>query len=118
MSSHLQVLHKSIGADAIRATAEAMGLAVVLTDDQLVTGRAGLFSRWGNKIERFELDALAVIRTVPNPSANLLQLEFTGSPPQTLVLMYPAEAVSDFTRITGLLQARLELKRKGGGNGK
>lgn len=114
MSAHLGFVHQHVAAGAIRASGEAIRLAVVVTDDELVTGRAGLFGRWGGKIERFALARLSSLRVVPNPSAYLLQLEFTGVPPASVTLMYEPLARRDFDEIVRMLQQRLERSGAGG----
>ena len=108
MSAHMEFVRQNVAAGTIRASAEGIRVAVVVTDDELVTGRAGLFGRWGNRVERFPLGRLAGLRVVPNPSAYLLQLEFRESAAGGVTVMYEQSAKQDFDAVVRLLQQRLQ----------
>jgi len=105
MSKHLEAIQKRLQGTSIRATAEAMGRAVALTDDEFVMAKAKLFSV---SVERVPLDTLSGLRTIPNPSANLLEIDFSGPPPRSVTVMYGPEAQADFERIITLLQQHLD----------
>jgi hypothetical protein len=107
MSKHLAVIQKHLQGTSIHATGEAMGYAIALTDDELLVGKAKLF---GATVQRFTLAGLSDLRAVPNPSANLLQIEFAGPPPQSLMVMYGPDARADFGKIIELLQQRLRAR--------
>lgn len=106
MSKHLKVIEKDLRGATIRANGEAMGMAVAVTDQEIITGAAGFL--WGEKIKRFPLSAVSSLRTIPNPSANMLEIEFAKSAPESsLTIMYRPEAQSDFERIITLLRQRI-----------
>jgi len=114
MSSHLELVHKHINGSPIRAEAEGIRIALAVTDDGVIAGRSGFLGRWGSKVEYFELQDLVALRTVPNPSANLMILEFEGTPRRTLTVMYGPQGQADFERIVDLLEARLAARQGGG----
>jgi len=111
MSKHLTVIQKHVQGASIHAAGEGMGYAVALTDDELLVGKSKLF---GSSVERFALAGIADMRTVPNPSANLLQIEFAGPPPRSLTVMYRPEAEGDFGKIIELLRQRVHARRGAG----
>lgn len=104
MSKHLTALQKQLGGTAIHASAEAMGMAVAIAGNELVTAKAKLF---GVQVRRFPMQSLGGVRTIPNPSANVLVVEFTTTPPQNLTIMYGREASHDFDTIIATLRTRL-----------
>lgn len=113
MSKHLDFLFEEVERSAIRVSAEGFGLAVALTEDQLITAKAGIIRRWG-KVERFPLSSLVALRSMPNPSANLLQIQFAeGSGGRVLTIMYPPESSAAFDQIIGFLQGRLAAQQSG-----
>ena len=107
MSRHLEAIRKILHGTPIRAAGEGLVLAVAVTEDEVITGKAKLF---GATVERFKLDEVSSVRVVPNPSANLLEIEFTGPPPRSLTAMYGPSAVADFEHIVALV------RRHAGGN--
>jgi len=108
MSKHLNAIERELVGSSIRATGEAMGMAVAITDQELVVGKAKLF---GAKIQRFPLQQLGKISTIPNPSANVLQVDFTTQPPSGVMVMYSQEAQAAFRTITSMLEAHLPTMR-------
>ena len=52
MSSNMALIENTLRGDSIRAAAEAMGRAVAITADELITAKSGLLGRWGNRVER------------------------------------------------------------------
>jgi hypothetical protein len=114
MSSHLELVHKHTNGSRIRAEGEGIRIALAVTDDGVIAARSGFLGRWGSKVECFELRHLVALRTVPNPSANLMILEFEGTPRRTLTVMYGPQAQADFKRIVGLLEARVGAQQGGG----
>jgi hypothetical protein len=58
---------------------------VAVTDEEFLTARGG--GRRGD-VQRFPLDALARLRVVPNPHANLVEIEFAGTSPRNVTFMY------------------------------
>ena len=107
MSKHLEAIQKRLQGASIHAAAEAMGRAVALTEDEFVTAKAKLF---GVSIDRFPLVTLSSLRAIPNPSANLLEIDFSGPPLRSVTVMYGPEAQADFDRIITLLQRHLASK--------
>jgi hypothetical protein len=117
MSVHLELVHQSIDPSSIRASAEGIRVAVAVTDEELITAKAGVIKRW-SKVERFSLSDLSGLRTVPNPSANLLQVEFSdGSSKRVVAIMYPPQSVSAFEQITAYLRKRLNGRKSGANHG-
>jgi hypothetical protein len=104
MAKHLDAIRKNLNGAKIRAAGEAMGLAVVVTEDEIVTGKAKLF---GAKLERFKLAEVRAVRVVPNPSANLLEIGLGGHSARSLTVMYGPEALKDFEDVIGLLRQQL-----------
>jgi hypothetical protein len=90
----------------VRAIARSFGLAVAVTDTELVIGRAGLFGRWGASLERFPLEALHGIEVAPNPSADLLRVHFADRE-RPLLIMYSVEDKAQFDAIISTLRARV-----------
>lgn len=117
MSKHLDLLFEHLDRSSIRAVAEGIGVAVALTSREFVTAKKGLLRRW-DRLERFPLEQLEGLRVVPNPSANLLQLQFTeGSDWQVVTVMFPPEAAAQFSEMIGLLQEHLRAREVGGSHG-
>ena len=114
MPTNLDVIRGALAGVPMRVSAAAMGKAVAVTDDEVVTARAGLFGRWGRKIERYPLHALAAVTAIPNPSASLLTLEFQGQPPSKLMLMFEPTAQAAFHELVGILEERLGRRDQGG----
>jgi hypothetical protein len=114
MSRNLDLIRKSIDGAPIRTLGEAIGKTVALTDAEVVTAKAGLFGRWGGKLERYPLQALAAVTAVPNPSANLLTLEFHSHPPTSVMLMFGPAGAAAFEEIVAVLQEQLRGRRTGG----
>jgi hypothetical protein len=112
MSNHMDLVRKSSNGAALRAAGEGIRVAVAVTDTELITGRAGFLGRFGSRVERFELSALSELKHVPNPSANLLVLEFAGSPARTLALMYERSAQTDFDQIVAVLSGRVRKQQR------
>jgi hypothetical protein len=90
----------------VRAIAQSFGLAVAVTDTELVIGRAGLFGRWGASLERFPLGDLHAIEVAPNPSADLLRVYFADRE-RPLLIMYSVEDKTEFDAIISTLRARI-----------
>ena len=107
MAKSMDLIRKSVGADAIKAAGNAIRLAVAVTDTDLVTGSLGILGLWGNTVERFPLANLSGVRTVCNPGMNMLQVESTGERPRSLSITYAPEAEAAFAVIIALLEARL-----------
>jgi hypothetical protein len=101
MSRTLVGLKAALGND-LRAAGDAMGLAVALTDTELVTAKAKLFG--SPTLTRYPLNELRAVELVPNPSANRLQIHI-GS--QNLMVLYGPESGADFEQLIALLKKRL-----------
>lgn len=108
MSQHLDVIRKNLNGSPIRAAGEAMGLAVVVTDDELITGK---MKQYGATIERFKLATAARLRLLPNPAANLLQIDFTGPPAHCVTVIYGPEALADFGALITLVARACERRQ-------
>ncbi len=109
MSKHMDLVRTAVASDRVRAFGEAMGRAVAVTGDELVTARAGFF-RGGNKVERHPLDRMTSMRVLPNPHASLIEVSFEDS--AALKLMFQPPAREHFERIVEVL--REHLGRNGG----
>jgi hypothetical protein len=105
MSNNLKTIRDTVGADKIRADGDAIGLGVAITDDELVTARAGLATR-GPTVQRFSLNSLTKLRVLPNPHANLVEIEFAGKPPKSVTFMYDARTAKDLEGVVGILRER------------
>lgn len=103
MSNHLSLVRQTIGEGAIRATGEAIGIAVAVTDTELVTGKAGFLSRWGNKVQRYSLSSVLSVRKLRDPHTSLLQVEIGGPRPCTITFLYEPTANADFEQLETLL---------------
>ncbi len=102
MSKHLNAIERELQGSPIRASGEALGLAVAVTDQDFVTGKAKLF---GNKVQRFPLRQISRIGTIPNPAANVLEIDFATTPPSSVTVMYNQDAQAAFKAIISMLQA-------------
>jgi hypothetical protein len=104
----MALIENTLRGNSIRAAAEAMGRAVAITADELITAKSGLLGRWGNRVERYPLSALRDVQLLPNPAAALLALQFEGRP--SVTLMFGLHAQSDLERLLALLQGQLEAR--------
>jgi hypothetical protein len=86
----------------MRAAGEAMGLAVAVTDSELVTAKAKLFG--SPTLTRYPLSELSAIEHVPNPSANRLQMRI-GT--QSVMILFGPESAADFVPLIDMLKRRL-----------
>ncbi|MCX8072920.1 MAG: hypothetical protein N3C12_10770 [Candidatus Binatia bacterium] len=104
MSKHLDLLREQVEGSALRLSADAIGFAVAITDREFITAKAGMIRRW-SRVERFPLEELVDLRAFPNPSANLLQLQFSGaSRSEVVTIMYPPESAAAFERLIAILR--------------
>ena len=99
MSSHLEPIEREIPRDAIRASVAGTNMAVVLTQNQLLIGRAGLGGP--AKVRRYPLTTLTAVRCVRDTRGDLLALEFNGV--DSCVGLFPPDAQGAIERLVGLL---------------
>ena len=110
MSRHISALANVVRGVPLRAIGEAVGRAVALTDTELITVKA----QWlRTHVERFRLGTMTRVRTIPNPHARLLQVEFGGTTPRTVTLLFSARATADFNVFMALLRRRLGMGVRG-----
>ena len=109
MSKHLEALKTSAAGEPLRAVGEGMGVAVGVTNDDFITAKAKLF---GAKVERFPLRAVSAMRTIPNPAANVLGIDFSTTPPRTVTVMYEGDAQEAFTAIIAILEEHVAAKKE------
>lgn len=106
MATHLEFVRSTVDANAIRGAAQGTRVAAVLTDGELVVGRAGMFGRqWGSKLHRYDLNRLTDVLLVPYPAANMLLLKFAGTPPESVTVMYDSGQRAGFEPIVAALQS-------------
>jgi len=96
-------VREQLQGERIAVIVQGISLALALTDESLVTGKRGLFGRWGNRLERFPLTAVAAVQVIPNPTANVLRVEFAGTPPHSLAVVFPASAQAELRDMEVLL---------------
>src|SRR5262245_9265988 len=101
MSRTMDGLKATIGSE-VRAAGDAMGLAVALTDTELVTAKAKLFG--SPTLTRYPLSELRGVELVPNPGANRLQIRIGA---HNLMVLYAPENGADFDPLIALLRKRL-----------
>jgi hypothetical protein len=101
MSRTMGGLKAALGND-LRAAGDAMGLAVAVTDTELVTAKAKLFG--SPTLTRYPLEELRAVELVPNPSANRLQIHI-GS--QSVMVLFGPESAADFEPLIAMLNQRL-----------
>lgn len=106
MPSHIDFLRRHAGPD-VRLAAQGNTLAVVLTGDELLCGRAGLFGRFGNRVSRYPLARLAGLEILPNPNASVLTLRFS-EPDEELTVLFPASARPVVDQLTAELRRQLD----------
>jgi hypothetical protein len=99
----MDLINKEIPRDHLRATANAISVAVALTDAELVVAKAGLFSK---KLNRYPLSSIAAVRLKPNPHTDLLSVEFRDATDMTL--MFGPDAKEDALRLTEALQKKID----------
>lgn len=107
MGKNIELIRQNLDGGAIRAIGEAIGFAVAITDSEFITGKARLFSSRKGTIQRFPLSSIARIETIPNPSANLMEIRFAPSD-ITVTVMYGAQHKPEFERIESLLREALQ----------
>jgi hypothetical protein len=106
MANHVEFLRQQVGGGSVRAAAQGNTVAVVVTDEEILCGRSGLFGRFGNRVERFPLSRLSALEVLPNPSASLLQLRF-AAPDEDRSVLFPASARTALDEVVSVLQACL-----------
>lgn len=101
MANHLEYVRRQIDTPPLVALM-VTNQAVVLTADEIVTGRAGLFG-FGNRLTRYPLATLRDVQLIPNPSASLLRLFFADHD-EPLTLMFPQHVRPEVDRILAALE--------------
>lgn len=103
-SKHRLLIERATPGAVIRASGEAISYAVAVTDRELLIGRA----RWfGSSVERYNLNRLQHVRRIANRDIDVLQLEFAGMPPSSVVVLYESRARAAFADIIARLQRRI-----------
>lgn len=110
MPSHIDFLRSQAGGD-VRLAAQGNTLAVVLTGEELLCGRAGLFGRFGNRVDRYPLTRLAGLEVLPNPNASVVMLRF-AEPEEEVTVLFPASERAAVDELTAALQHRLNGGRR------
>lgn len=105
MANNLEFVRSAVEGE-VRAAVEGIGMAAVLTDSEFIVGKAGMFGRWGAKLQRYDLSRLSHVRTLMYPAANVLSLNFIGTPPQAFSLMYYDAARTAFAPLIAALEAQ------------
>ena len=134
MSNHVEFSRLAATRIATIAAGHAVGVDVVVTADELITERARLFIRSKRLTARYRLGTLSSMKVsrrsptggqcagcwthcaacIPPPVASCLQLEFAGTSPTSLCLIFGADAQADFERIVSVLGTRLTGVKPGG----
>ncbi len=107
MSSHIDFLRGQTGAD-VRVAAQGNTLAVVLTADELLCGRAGFLGRFGARLDRYPLARLSGLEMLPNPSASVLTLRF-AQPDEEITVLFPASERHAVDQLVGALKDQLQV---------
>lgn len=114
MKTPMDAVHSAIAADAIEASALATNMAIVLTNDEIVTGKSGL---WRHRIKRFPLCDLVSVREFADPRMSTLALKFVGTG-RSLMILYDPQSAAGITTIIARLRQRLNGEaQEGNANG-
>lgn len=107
MSRNLDLVRSSVGAANCRAAAAGSGIAVAVTDDEVVMAKAGLFGRWGQRVNRYKLDRLTHVGHTPNSFGHALCLEFDNSPDLRFTIRFEPAAHAAFAPIIETLKSHV-----------
>lgn len=110
MATHMDVVREAVAAEAIEASALATNMAVALSGDEIITGKAGI---WRRRLHRYPLCDLALVREFPDARMTTLTLKFEN-PSRSLMLTYGPGTAVDFERIIQKLRQRLKVGLPGG----
>lgn len=104
-TTHIAFVQAQLGDQPARAVGQGNTQAVVVTDAEIAVGRAGLFGRFGNKLQRYPLARLHGCELIANPSAHILRIYFTD-PVEELTVMFPGSEKAAADGIAGALTQR------------
>lgn len=107
MSRDLELVRASIEPGRCVAAAAGVGIAVAITEDELVTAKAGLFGRWGKKVDRFKLERLTYVGHTPNAFGHALCVQFDDSADLRFTIRFEPWANEAFAPIIATLKERL-----------
>jgi len=104
-TTHIAFVLDQLAGQIARATAQGNTQAVVVTDEEIATGRAGLFGRWGGKVQRYPLARLRDHELIHNPSCYILRV-YLVDPAEELTVMFPGSAKAAAEEIAAALRPR------------
>lgn len=107
MSRDLDLVRSSIEDGHCVAAAAGIGAAWALTENELVTAKAGLFGRWGKRVDRYHLDRLTHVGHTPNSYGDSLCVQFDSSPDLRFTIRFEPWARIAFTPIIDSLKQRM-----------
>jgi hypothetical protein len=55
MASDVDFIRERLNGERVLAIVQGISMAVALTESALVTGKRGLFGRWGQKLDRYPI---------------------------------------------------------------
>lgn len=117
MSKNEAYVRAQAGAAVLRASGDAMGSGVAVTDAELLIGRAGLFG-WGATLRRLPLDALSDVQALASGRINVLRLAFDGAKPQVVTVMFSSDESAAFDSVSDALNVHVRRRPSGGANGR
>lgn len=107
MSRDLELVRSQVEADRCRGAAAGVGIALAITDDEVVTAKAGLFG-WGQKVRRFNLDRLTYVGHTPNSYGDALCVQFDNATDLRFTIRFEPWAREAFAPIIAALKQRVE----------
>lgn len=110
MSRDLDLVRSSIDSGRCLAAAAGVGLALAITEDELVTAKSGLFG-WGKRIDRYKLDRLTYVGHTPNSYGHALCVQFDNSPDLRFTVRFEPWAKEAFAPIIATLKERVRARK-------
>jgi hypothetical protein len=107
MSRDLKLVQSNVDPNRCVATAAGVGIALAVTDDELVTASSGFLGLWGKRVQRYKLDRLTYVGHTPNAYGHALCLMFDDSPDTRMTIRFEPWAKESFAPLIEALKARI-----------
>lgn len=110
MSRDLELVRSSIESGRMLAAAAGVGGAWAITEDELVSAKAGFLGLWGKRVDRFKLDRLTYVGYTPNSYGHALCVQFDGSDDLRFTIRFEPWAKDAFAPIIDALKQRVSAR--------
>jgi hypothetical protein len=107
MSRDLQLVQANVDPNRCIASAAGVGVALAVTDDELIIASSGFLGLWGKRVQRYKLDRLTYVGHTPNSYGHALCLMFDDSPDGRMTIRFEPWAKEAFAPIIEALRARV-----------